>query len=48
VLAQDSEYATVDIGQRGVIEIRTTTTPDDTSPVSRSRTRRRTQEKTSR
>jgi hypothetical protein len=47
VLAQDSEYATVDIGQRGAIEIGTTT-PDDTSPVSISRTRRRTQEKTSR
>jgi hypothetical protein len=47
VLTQDSENATVDIGQRGAIGIGTTTTPDDTSPVSRSRTRRRTQEKTS-
>jgi hypothetical protein len=48
VLAQDSENATVDIGQRGAVGIRTTTRLDDTTPVSRSRTRRRTQEKTSR
>jgi hypothetical protein len=48
VLAQDSQDATVDIGQRGAVGIRTTTRPDDTTPVSRSRARRRTQKKTSR
>jgi hypothetical protein len=48
VRAEDSQQAAVGVGERRAAEVMTTTSPDDTSPVSRNRTRRRTHEKTSR
>jgi hypothetical protein len=48
VCAKNGQQAAVGVAERRAAEVMTTTSPDDTSPVSGGRTRRRTQEKTSR